>query len=117
MLRDAELHTTLPAPCLGALFGGGADQGGLGMLLLEVLEDRDRLAHDAAVVPLERRDMSPRIAVGVGRPAILSAEEIELDPRQVEALLQQDHAERARVRAEGVVNSHGRRWEHPGTRA
>src|SRR5206468_117468 len=100
VLGDAELDPPLPHPRLGALLGRGADQRRLWMALLEVLEDRDRLRNDPAVVELEGGELPARIALGVGRPAVLAGEEIDGDARDRDALLGEEHTERARVRTE-----------------
>ena len=55
VLGDLELDAPLPHARLGALLGAGADERRPRVLLLEVLEDRDRLPDRAPVVELERR--------------------------------------------------------------
>src|SRR3989442_15014245 len=108
MLGDPQLDATLPLPGLGPLLGRPSDERRRRMLLLQVLEDRDRLADHAAVVELEGRYLPAGVLVGVGRATILGASEVDVGLGELELLLVQEHAERAGVRSERVV------YPHPG---
>src|SRR5438093_1269980 len=55
MLGDPELDATLPLAGLGPLLGRPSDERRRRMLLLQVLEDRDRLPAPAVFVDRKRR--------------------------------------------------------------
>src|SRR6185295_1984092 len=92
---------------LGLLLGRRADERRPRMEVLEVLVDGDRLGEDAAVVQLERGQLTARVLRRVRRPTVLGAEQVDVGGGDAEALLVEEHAEAAWVRAEGVVDAHG----------
>ena len=67
VLGDVELDAARPHARLGPLLGRRADERRLRVLLLEVLEDGDRLAEHAAVVELERGQLAAGVLLRVRR--------------------------------------------------
>ena len=99
------MPSSIPALALARVrtrFGGGADQGRLGMSLFQVFADRHGLADHRAVVELEGRHLSARILIRVGSASILAAEEIDLARVEGNVLLRHEHAHEAGIGSEGI---------------
>src|SRR5579885_28713 len=90
-LGDLEFDAPLPLARLGALFGGGSDQGGSGMLLLQVFPDRYGFAEALSVVEFKCGELPTGIAVGVRRAAVFGLHQVDLFGRDSDSLLQQEH--------------------------
>src|SRR5947209_18166887 len=76
------------------------------MELLQVLADRGQLDDHLTVVGLECRGLHHRVEHAVGRPAMLSAGDVDRLERQVDPLLEGEHAHRVWIGSERIVELH-----------
>jgi hypothetical protein len=75
----------------------------LRMLVLEVLDDRERFGQMAAVVEFEHRQPTERIDVQELRRAVLTGREIDRLARYSDAFLGEVHAHLLRIRRAGEI--------------
>jgi hypothetical protein len=107
--EDLELHAALPHLHDGAVLRADTHERRLGLRLLEVAADRDRLRDAGAVVELEQRRAAERVLVDVGRlPVLACRPDVDLHGRHREALLGEEDPHAARIRRHlRVVELHG----------
>src|SRR5215213_7835763 len=105
--EQAELEAPLPHLDTSPLERAGAEQRRLGMQLLEIAADRDRLADHGPVVELEGRSALQRIDGHIGRRLVLEPGKVDRDDRDRDAFLGEKYPHPARVRRPaGVVELH-----------
>src|SRR4030095_595202 len=86
-LDDVQVEPPHPHARDRAFLGRRPDQRGLGVRFFAVFADRRDLGEEAAVVELEARELAGGILREVRLAAILAAQQVDLDERELDALL------------------------------